>query len=292
MSFIKRKFFIIIPVACILFVGSLILHNFNNKSATANNSDNIVLSYSESVVQFENVNDLVKYADNVIIGSIIEDNEFSKMTREYTFLVEDELKGSVNSTRIKVYETNDTLSLGNKYILFLESSESEYFPETSYTSVDKDAIIKIDGKELVCEKSELIEDSKNIDDFIQKVKISPNLNYQREKPKNTNALSTKGDVDVFTQSDCVYQIIPKTITYENKYIKSVKVEFIKSYKGEFNEDSEIILPSDIEIGDEYIVFLKEKGNTLTITTKNESVLRKDDTNWDDFINKYGSNEPG
>lgn len=287
MNFFKRKSFFIISVVCILFVGSLLFYS-NFKSTTTSNSDkkSIVMSNSESVVQFESVNDLIKFADSVIVGSIIEDNEFSKTTREYTLLVEDELKGIVNSTKIKVYETNDTLNLGNKYILFLESSESKYFPETSYTSVDKDAIIKVDEKELVCKKSELIEDSKNIIDFIQKVKTSPNLSYKREKSNDINTLSTEEDADVFTQSDCVYHIKPKTITYENKYIKSVKVEIIKSYKGEFNENSEIILPSDIEIGNEYIVFLKKEGNTFTQTTKNKSVIHKDDTNWSNYVNKY------
>ncbi|QNU66537.1 hypothetical protein EHE19_017045 [Ruminiclostridium herbifermentans] len=288
MNFTKRKSFTIILVLCILFVGSLLLYNFNFKSVTTNKSDNksIVISNTENSVQFNSANDLIKYADNVIVGSIVEDNEFSKTTREYTFLVEEELKGSANSSKIKVYETNNTLNLGKKYILFLESSESTYFPETSYTSLDKDAIIEVDGQKLVCKKNELLEDYKSTNDFVQKVKTSPSLRFIREKSKDIDTLSTKEDVDVFTKSDCVYHIIPTTITYENKYIKSVKVEILKSYKGEFNENWEIILPSDIEIGNEYIVFLKKEGNTLTQTTKNKSVIRKNDTNWSDFINKY------
>ncbi len=287
MNIAKRESFIIALALCILLIGSLLLYNFNSKSATNSKNKSIVISNTESTVQFNSVNDLTKYADNVIIGSIIEDNEFSKTTREYTFSVEEELKGSVDSSsKIRVYETNDTLKLGNKYILFLESSESTYFPETSYTSVDKESIIEIKGQKLVCKKDELLDNSKDISDLVKEVKTSPGLSHIREGSKTVAAFSSGEDIDVFTKSDCVYRIIPREITYENKYIKSVKAEVLKSYKGEVNESSELILPSHIEIGNEYIVYLKKDGNTLTQTTKNKSVVQKDDASWSDFINKY------
>jgi hypothetical protein len=284
MNILKKKVFLIGIAICIVLVGSILIYNSKNNS-TNSEPESKVVSESESLVQFESVNDLIKYSDNVVLGKVIEDNEFSKTTREYTFTVENSLKGSVNSLKIKVYETNGTLNLGNKYILFLESSQSEYFPDTSYTSVDKDAIIKVDEKELFCKKSGLVEDSKNINAFIQKIKTSPYISYIREKSTDRELVASTED-DLYTKSDYVFHVIPKEVIYENKYIKSVKVEIVKSYKGEFVGNSEILLPADIMLEQEYIVFLKKQGTTMILTAKNKSVISKGDTNWDSFINKY------
>jgi hypothetical protein len=47
-----------------------------------------------------------------------------------------------------------------------------------------------------------------------------------------------------------------------------------------------LLPSTVEIGKEYLVFLKKRDNVLTLTTREESVISKEDTElWDGVMNQ-------
>jgi len=76
-----------------------------------------------------------------------------------------------------------------------------------------------------------------------------------------------------TSSDIVVLLTPTEITLENKNIKLANSNLEKVFKGQFDNGKSLALPSSIEVGKSYLVFLKvgEYGG-YSITTRQDSVI--------------------
>lgn len=287
MSLIKKKqkllLFVSLASTCLIFAHVIINRSLNTSiNASMNSSSNneeVVLSFSENITEFKDINDLVKYSHNIVIGKVDGKSSFDEGIDEYVFDVEKELMGKVTSKYINIYENKGSLEVGERYLIFLESWERELFPQTGYTSIDERAIMQIsngiiDTNFFLTEKYNERDIEKIIKNYSE-VKIANNKITGSEEIKVIDSIDSIEELS--NQSDLIAKIKPNQIIYENKYVKEITFEILDQYKGTINAKT-LRVPSSVEIDNNYIIFLKEKENgNYTLATRNGSVISEKDT---------------
>ncbi|NNV04517.1 MULTISPECIES: hypothetical protein [Brevibacillus] len=230
-----------------------------------------------------NVDDAVKASDHVVIGEVVDEAKFSSTnTYRYTVAVKTELKGNVNAKSIDVYEAKDALKKGKEYLLFLEYWEHELYPRPVYTPIGEETIIEIDKNQL--RGNENIVMNRKKDDMVTYIQNSPEA--KRLTKKNVHIVEKASSTEeLIDQSDFVLHVMPVEVVHENEYVKTVTADILQAYKGELDQDSAIInLPADVEVGKEYLVFLKGEKD-FRLTTRQGSVISKDhESQWNDVLN--------
>jgi hypothetical protein len=99
---------------------------------TNNNPDSKVFYTSSSkLVSIDTIDDLVKYSDLVIIGTVLESEEIADGQLKYVVSVDKCFKGNAGSENIDVYESKDTLVCNKQYIFFLLTTALHYIRETN-----------------------------------------------------------------------------------------------------------------------------------------------------------------
>lgn len=255
-------------------------------SSNPNTNFNVTLpiSSSEKSVLFEDIDSLIKYSEKIVVGTVVSEERFNQGgTYKYVVNVKDQLKSDNQSPLIDVYAHQGKLELDKDYLLFLEYQDNELYPNTIHSILEK---IQIKG-------NELFGDSKFIGNnetrtLINYIKKSPDIFAQ--KREKTNIKDTESSLnELLTNSNVVMRIIPRNIINENKYIKAVEVSIVEEVKGKATEQNVYLLPSNIEIGKEYIVFLKDREGSLRLTTKKGSIVSKEETEtWNKIISQINN----
>ncbi|WP_134704915.1 hypothetical protein [Ammoniphilus sp. YIM 78166] len=263
-----------------LLSGAFYANNFIGSANTQSTQgyEKVVAEQQNSLKTFD---DILGLADNILIGTVVsqEDNEDGAF--KSTFAVEGQLKGSAENL-IDVYEVPGHLEVGKKYILFLEYWEGEFYPNPVFTSVNKDAIIEIQNNNELKGAEKFIK-AKNKDELVKYIKNSDSAKLLTKKQFNV-VNKYASDDQLISSSTTILSIIPKEIIEENKHIKVAKIEITESFKGSLKSDT-LMLPPSIEVGKEYLVFLKEKNGTLTISSREGSVISKNNSQWGELIRK-------
>ncbi|MGG2083048.1 hypothetical protein [Lysinibacillus pakistanensis] len=240
---------------------------------------------SELISEITNIDDLIELSDNIVVGNILYEEQFSDMgTYKYSFSVKNELKGDLDNQTIDVYEAKGVLEKGKEYVMFLEYWENELYPNPVYTSLGDNSIIEIDKNTLNGE--EKIINQRTKDEIINYIKESPEA--KKFLLKNNNIIEEANSTnDLVELSDNILRIIPKKVIHENKYVKTVEIEILQKLKGTIKQENTILnLPAEIELEKDYIVFLK--GNEdYRLTTKRGSIISKDNVlQWQDTLNSF------
>ena len=143
---------------------------------TNNNPDSKVYYTSSSkLVSIDTIDDLVKYSDLVIIGTVLESEEIADGQLKYVVSVDKCFKGNAGSENIDVYESKDTLVCNKQYIFFLAMSDYPVYPREVYTSIDKDKLYEIsNGKVNIYSFDSIREDS--VENIIENIERSPYIN--------------------------------------------------------------------------------------------------------------------
>ena len=91
--------------------------------------------------------------------------------------------------------------------------------------------------------------------------------------------------ELISLSDHILHIVPKEIYDVNVYAKDVNAEIIQTLKGSYKEGMlSLLLPVNIILEEEYIIFLKEDKN---LSTREGSVVSKDDEAlWQEILNEF------
>ena len=241
---------------------------------------------SESLVSLvKTLDDLIRVSDNIVIGTVTDEEPFSEgPTYKFTFAVKNELKGNVEAKSIDVYEYYGDLEKGKEYILFLGYWESELYPKPVYTSYNKDFLIEVRKNALIGGESFVGQKTK--DEMIEYIKSSKEVSVFSEK-EGAVIEKAKDITELISISDQIIHLVPKEINLENMYVKNVNAKVIQTLKGSYEEELlPLNLPATIDLEKEYIVFLKEEDG-LTITTREGSVVSKDnEALWQEILNKF------
>lgn len=244
---------------------------------------NIIQNQHLSISSIDSLSDLVTISDNIVIGKVLDAEKHDDMnTYKFTFSVKDELKGKVESTLIDVYESLGSLQIDKEYILFLEFWESVLYPKPVYTSIDKNTLIEISQNKLI--GGEILVGNSNLKQLKEKIKSSMPVAAAAVSKADT-IIEKAADLDeLISISENIVHIVPKTVILENSYVKMFDVNVLKTFKGTINEEIIVLnLPSDVELENEYIVFLKD-GN---LATREGSIISKEnEEQWQEILREF------
>ncbi len=276
----------IVTLSCLLLVTGCMEENDEAVHKIVNQDSGEKLEpLRETEELIESIDDLIRSSDNIVIGVVTEEEVFGMGTYQYTFSVGNELKGKVATKSIDVYESIGDLEKGKEYFLFLESWEDELYPNPVYTSINKDSLIEVDQNALI--GGDKFTGKKTKDEMIQYIKSSKEVSLFREKEYDDVVIEKANDLaHLIELSDHILHIVPKELQYENKYVKGVDVEVLQTFKGS-NKIKVLMLPADVDLDKEYIVFLK--GDlSYSLTTREGSVVSKDNTElWQEILDEFG-----
>lgn len=281
-----NKKFIVVSLVLILL---LITYNYTALSNGENNKNTAkVISQHSYVKEIQSIDDVVKASSNIIIGTVLNIESFSDYTDKYIVDVDKNIKGTACTDRIDVYETKDTLKVGDKYILFLQYSESALYPNPKYTSAYKECIIRINGN-AVFGNSKFVDDSLSLDKLIKNIESSKNIAANTDKKYNIKDKYNTLDEQI-AASDYIASIIPNNIIKTNKYVSLVKAKTEAKLKGNVSDELELLLPADIQKGKKYIVFLRYNNDSLELSAREGSIISEIQVGkWEEINKKLKNN---
>lgn len=176
-------------------------------------------SQAELLYEFKSIDDLIKNADCIVVGKVENAEQFMESnmdTYKYSFKVDKYLKGEENSNQIDLYEGKDEVHVGDKYLLFLDSWESELYPNPLHTSIASDiSIIKIKGNSLLGDSRIIGKMDK--EQLIHLISKSPLLTVKQKKSYNIKD-KAKDAEDLINSSDYVVHIIPHSVVKFNQNV--------------------------------------------------------------------------
>ncbi|XID90837.1 hypothetical protein ACF3MZ_20245 [Paenibacillaceae bacterium WGS1546] len=226
-----------------------------------------------SAVKFETLDDYIGYADHIVYGKLISSSKFDESTSEYVFSVEKQIKGDTASKQINVYYPQGELESGGSYLLFLERFDGGLYPSPEYNILYFDGMFEVDN-DGTAHPNRFLTEKLSLDALIAKIKSSPAITKNRIKDDSELAMVVREVAtadELAADSDLIAHIQPEYIHVKNKYFVIAAVKVLKTYKGDFNEGWEVVLPSSIEIGKDYLVYLHKKSMAI-VTAKTGSVI--------------------
>lgn len=251
---------------------------------TNNNPDSKVYYTSSSkLVSIDTIDDLVKYSDLVIIGTVLESEEIADGQLKYVVSVDKCFKGNAGSENIDVYESKDTLVCNKQYIFFLAMSDYPVYPREVYTSIDKDKLYEIsNGKVNIYSFDSIREDS--VENIIENIERSPYIN-QKTEHSNKKVIEYDSTENLIASSDHVVKVSINMVEKINKYVSLINVNVIEQYKGDLGKRNEFYVPTGLEAGNEYLLFLQESENGIVeLTSRKGSIIGKDNSkDWNESI---------
>jgi hypothetical protein len=251
---------------------------------TNNNPDSKVYYTSSSkLVSIDTIDDLVKYSDLVIIGTVLESEEIADGQLKYVVSVDKCFKGNAGSENIDVYESKDTLVCNKQYIFFLAMSDYPVYPREVYTSIDKDKLYEIsNGKVNIYSFDSIREDS--VENIIENIERSPYIN-QKTEHSNKKVIEYDSTENLIASSDHVVKVSINMVEKINKYVSLINVNVIEQYKGDLGKRNEFYVPTGLEAGNEYLLFLQESENGIVeLTSRKGSIIGKDNLkDWNESI---------
>jgi hypothetical protein len=238
--------------------------------------------------EFTDINEVVEMAEFIVIGEIVNEEEILEGSSKYSIKVDEVIKGIVEDTHIDVYELSNSFEISEKAILFLNGWADPLYPDPLYTSLSMDTIFKISGEQL--SGNQLLLASNNKEKFINQVK-EMSKKYAGSQKKVEKVISKPTDtLELIELSQHVIHIKVAETVAENKYVKFVAFEKIDEYKGDLRtEIDKLALPSFVQEGKEYLVFMNEvSAGVFNLTTNQGSVIsKKESAEWNAALKILG-----
>lgn len=226
--------------------------------------------------KFENIYDVIKNAEYVVIGEIKEAEEYNEHGSKFSLQIEKILKGNIDSTQIDVYESTRLLETGKSYMLFLNEFNSPVYPDTVYTSIVKECILEIDGDKFL-DNNFVDKDYKNdfkklLTDIEKSKEIKAQTGSKKEKVVNT----FKNTEELYLNSDIIIHAKIKELEEVNKFVVRTKVDILENLKGNLDSERYLYLPSNVQASGEYLLFLKDGKNQYNLSSRNISIISTKD----------------
>lgn len=292
----KTIFVFLLVLVLIVVLAMVKLPYLQSKStgstgAESNESSHIIDASKR--FDFTDWDQYVGYADHILVGNVIGSSTFSPGTTEYVVSVERQVKGNTQAKKINVYAADQTLDMGETYVLFMERTEGGLYPATVYKILTIDdstrGYVKVDNKHLV-HKNKFIKSDSDLDGLITSIQTSPSIGKNRNKDpsEGTMMVMDSASTEQLTRSsDVIAEIKVDSVSLTNKYMTFATVQVVNAYKGELHDGGgTVILPSSVEAGEDYLVYLQLKNGSYIVTAKTGSVIPKSDAKaWDEALKK-------
>jgi hypothetical protein len=207
---------------------------------------------SDTDRSIQTLDDWTGAADHIVIGIRVgeEAGIYDNGAFKYSFQVEEQLKGKLEDKEIDVYSLQALTSGQNRFMLFLVSTESEYYERTYYTVLYSENAIH--EKTIVSGPFK----NKSLSGVIKVIRASSGMSTKNE---NKHQVKEKAEnvQELILASDYILQLKPVEVVFENRAIKASTIELIRQFKGDgLLQDRKILtLPQYVKVGEEYLVFL-------------------------------------
>ena len=232
---------------------------------------------------FENV--INKLSSDVIIGEVVDSKEYTDTYNMYNIKVEDVLIGNERNELINIYANKLSLEQGSKYILFLRNHDSALYEYPFYVLLNE-FVMKInnEGQLSLLENPEakkfikpFKEDKYNEINNIEKYIIAirkDNVFANKVKQKVINKVEDTNELATMSDHIVEIKVLNKNIAGIKENIAIVDFEIAKAYKGgELENVHSLLLPSDVEANNSYLLFLVNNEESVSIATRSGSVVK-------------------
>ncbi|RTR36090.1 hypothetical protein EKG37_00600 [Robertmurraya yapensis] len=239
---------------------------------------------------FDNI--VNKYSTDIVVGTVEEKSPFTNTNNLFKVMVEDTLTGDIDNEKIEVYVADEELlEIGEKYILFLSENSSTLYSKVFYVQFGQ-FILKVENNDVLrlvnIEKKEYVEPFVD-DKYNKKDSLSQ---YIKEKTKNkvpdeaSKAVDRASSIkELHSLSDHIIEIRAIQVEPIKNNLSMVKFDLIKSYKGgELKNVHALLLPDNaVESGKNYLIFLRNNGESVTLATREDSIVEKNDLEFGKII---------
>ncbi|QNO15478.1 hypothetical protein HYG86_12225 [Alkalicella caledoniensis] len=221
----------------------------------------------------------LKHSEYILSGKISGIKDEIKESILYSFTIEETIMGEIAEREIIIFGYGSEFEVGSEYILFLNVHSYTERPYDIYV-YDDHFFFKIDNGEI----------QRLIDVFPFEEYISP---FENEKYNNIdnfikllkdNTLSKKGTSErakekiddygtLYNKSHIVMEIKLSGLYKIDKYISEPIFTISETYKGDAT-DILFFLPTNLEIGENYLIFLEQTEDSFySITTRQNSIFK-------------------
>ena len=278
----------VIAVAMFLIVATLHFGLSNQQVEAAKNGDfssvDVEVLYSGKR-SYSNIDDFAKYADTIVVGTIIEEAPYNGTGSRYVLSVEEVLKGEAKS-KISVYDEKGLIAVGKKHLVFLESSESSLYGDIMYSRIHTDSIFEFEMGQVSRGRLDKLKGLKSEKEIIESLKKSDAIKQGKKKEYKVKDEAKDFD-ELVALSDGIAHIVPNEVTVFNENVAASRVKVLRSYKGSLTDGALVYLPSNAKAGIEYIVFLSTlDGGAYAPTVRHGCIISKEDKeDWEDALKR-------
>jgi len=290
----KKLLLFILPI--FLFMG-LFAFNFFKTEEIELNSFNYKNSPDEPLgsllydLTFENA--VNKFSANVIVGHVNESSYYSDRKSMYSIQVIEDLVGNTESVTINILTNKNILETGEEYILFLNSIDSPVYSEKFYVLLSE-FVLKIDNNNQLLRLEDsvnmqyippFVDESKNnltfAKSYINKIKHE---NIYLKNPKKVVVDEANSLNDLINISDHILEITVVSAENANETLLAVKYNVNEIYKGgNLTNINYLIMPTGIEEGKKYLIFLSNREESVTLATRKGSIIEEGTDNYENAI---------
>lgn len=233
-----------------------------------------------------------KYSSDIVMGTVEEKLPFTNTNNLFTVKVEDTLSGNIDSDIIEVYVADEELlEIGEKYILFLTENSSTLYSKDFYVQFGQ-FILKIENDHVL--RLVNIETNEYVEPFVDgKYNKTDSLRqYIKEKAKNKipdvapKAVEQASSIkELYSLSDHIIEISANQVEPIKNNLSMVKFDLNKTYKGgELKNIHAFLLPDNAVVaGKTYLLFLKNNGESVTLATREGSIIEKNNNEYEKVI---------
>src|SRR5699024_2155097 len=234
-----------------------------------------VISSSMGILEDElTFSTVMEQTSAVVVGKVVDEDKLNDSRPVFSVHIQEHIVGETHSDQILVYIDEESIELDETYVFFLEPFDSSLYDRLFYTQ-HPEFVIKVDEEdelwrlENASQKTYVhpfADQTMNTLDTFKKHMISYEpLNSVGEEERIEDTINDPQQL--IAESDVIAEIKVVKIV-DDRGITTVSYELIKEYKGILDDNYLLIPTNKIEKGEQYLVFLQERDEELSLTTRN------------------------
>ncbi|MFD1737188.1 hypothetical protein ACFSCX_11560 [Bacillus salitolerans] len=235
-------------------------------------------------------NAIEKYSDHVVLGTI---NAFEKLnnTRDvYKVTISDSVLGGTPEEILVYTAEKNILEMDKEYLLFLKDFSSNLYDQDFFV-LNEEFVIKVEEDGTLARLVDVFKKT-YVPPFVEEkfnnygeLKKYIQANYNKKKKINKQSVDKLNEKDLVDKADHIVIITVTEVTPVNNGLAIVGYRVNKAYKnGNLVNVHSLLLPNSVEVGKEYLIFLRNtEGSAVTITSRQGSILEKDSKEYEKML---------
>ena len=239
---------------------------------------------------------LTKLATHVVVGRVLNVPPSGTPAGMFSVRVEESLISNVKEDIINVYGANNVLEMGKEYVFVLSKAAHTVYPFNFYVLFEE-FILKVDKESNLVMRLEnpvdrvFVEPFKN-DKYNSLAELKKYIRSMGHKNVNQNSVyavveDTPNYDTLIDMADHIL-LIELTSVHQNSsnLVAVVHYKLMQAYKGgDLNNIFALVLPSGVETGQQYLTFLVNKADSVTLATRRGSLISEHDEDFGALVDQ-------